>query len=66
MFGRLKCWFDVHDWFWPLPWHGKFSIAWKRCRRCGLETIRDLPDGEYEKLIKSCNKGNTKWKNEKN
>lgn len=48
---RMRCFCGYHSWFSPLPWHGLFATAWKRCKWCGVEEGNDLPLDEYQKLI---------------
>lgn len=59
LFGRLMCALDRHSWLTPVPWHGAFAPAWRRCRRCGEERVRwEMPLDEYKTLIDKATRGN--------
>jgi hypothetical protein len=48
----ILCFFGWHQWFSPLPWHGSFAKAWKRCRWCGREQ-QDISDEDYNKILRN-------------
>lgn len=54
---RVLCAFGCHQWFSPLPWHGAFAAAWKRCRWCGREEGSEMSLGEYRAILDSITYG---------